>query len=63
MAWKLIKVMQQTLQKEIYEAEAVYLRLHLQRIQAKVKNNQILFVKSKSSMLGCIYKVIGFVMK
>jgi len=35
LAWKLIKIMQQTLQKEIYEAEAVYLTLHLQRIQAK----------------------------
>lgn len=37
LAWKLIKVMQQSLQKEIYEAEAVYLTLHLQRIQAKVE--------------------------
>lgn len=37
LAWKLIKVMQQTLQKEIYEAEAVYLTLHLQRIQAKTE--------------------------
>lgn len=37
LAWKLIKVMQQTLQKEIYEAEAVYLTLHLQRIQAKME--------------------------
>lgn len=35
LAWKLIKVMQQALQKEIYEAEVVYLTLHLQRIQAK----------------------------
>jgi transcriptional antiterminator len=35
LAWKLIKVMQQTLQKDIFEAEAVYLSLHLQRIQAK----------------------------
>lgn len=37
LAWKLIKVMQQTLKKDIYEAEAVYLTLHLQRIQAKVE--------------------------
>ncbi|WP_318617409.1 glucose PTS transporter transcription antiterminator GlcT [Sporosarcina sp. YIM B06819] len=37
LAWKLIKVMQQALQKEVYEAEAVYLSLHLQRIQAKVE--------------------------
>ena len=37
LAWKMIKVMQQTLQKEIYEAEAVYLTLHFQRIQAKVE--------------------------
>lgn len=34
LAWKLIKVMQQTLQREVYEAEAVYLTLHLQRINA-----------------------------
>lgn len=37
LAWKLIKVMQQVLQKEVYEAEAVYLSLHLQRIQAKIE--------------------------
>lgn len=36
LAWKLIKVMQQTLQREIYEAEAVYLTLHLQRIEARI---------------------------
>lgn len=36
LAWKLIKIMQQTLKKDIYEAEAVYLTLHLQRIQAKI---------------------------
>ena len=35
LAWKMIKVIQQTLQMEIYEAEAVYLTLHLQRIQAR----------------------------
>lgn len=35
LAWKLIKIMQQTLKKDVYEAEAVYLTLHLQRIQAK----------------------------
>ena len=37
LAWKLIKVMQQSLKKQVYEAEAVYLTLHLQRIQSKVK--------------------------
>lgn len=36
LAWKLIKVMQQVLQQEIYEGEAVYLTLHLQRIHAKL---------------------------
>lgn len=36
LAWKLIKIMQQSLKKDIYEAEAVYLTLHLQRIQAKI---------------------------
>ena len=35
LAWKLIKVMQQTLQVEVYEGEAVYLSLHLQRLHAK----------------------------
>lgn len=35
LAWKLIKVMQQDLQTEIYEGEAVYLTLHLQRIHVK----------------------------
>ena len=38
LAWKLIKVMQQSLKKNIYEAEAVYLTLHLQRIQTKIIN-------------------------
>lgn len=37
LAWKLIKVMQQTLKKHVYDAEAVYLTLHLQRIQTKMK--------------------------
>lgn len=35
LAWKLIKIMQQALKKEVYEAEAVYLTLHLQRISEK----------------------------
>lgn len=35
LSWKLIKVMQQTLQKPIYDAEAVYLTMHLQRLQNK----------------------------
>lgn len=37
LAWKMIKVIQQTLQMEIYDAEAVYLTLHLQRIQTRVE--------------------------
>ncbi|KPL57661.1 glucose PTS transporter transcription antiterminator GlcT [Rossellomorea vietnamensis] len=36
LSWKLIKMMQQTLQKPVYDAEAVYLTMHLQRIQNKV---------------------------
>lgn len=37
LAWKLIKIMQQTLRKDIYDAEAVYLTLHLQRIYSRYK--------------------------
>ncbi|WP_041086252.1 glucose PTS transporter transcription antiterminator GlcT [Jeotgalibacillus soli] len=37
LSWKLIKVMQQTLKKSVFEAEAVYLTMHLQRIQNKIK--------------------------
>jgi transcriptional antiterminator len=37
LSWKLIKVMQQALQKTIYDAEAVYLTMHLQRLQNKYK--------------------------
>ena len=37
LSWKLIKVMQQTLKMHVYDAEAVYLTLHLQRIQTKMK--------------------------
>lgn len=37
LSWKLIKVMQQTLKKPVYDAEAVYLTMHLQRIQTKMK--------------------------
>lgn len=37
LAWKLIKVMQQNLKKTVYEAEAVYLTMHLQRLQKKIK--------------------------
>lgn len=33
LAWKLIKIMQQKLQKEVYESEAIYLTLHLQRLK------------------------------
>ena len=35
LAWKLIKVMQQSLQKDVQDAEAVYLTLHLQRLHSK----------------------------
>lgn len=37
LSWKLIKVMQQTIKMHVYDAEAVYLTLHLQRIQTKMK--------------------------
>ncbi|SFB26108.1 MULTISPECIES: glucose PTS transporter transcription antiterminator GlcT [unclassified Bacillus (in: firmicutes)] len=37
LSWKLIKVMQQALQKQVFDAEAVYLTMHLQRLQKKVK--------------------------
>ncbi len=37
LSWKLVKMMQQTLKRPVYNAEAVYLTMHLQRIQTKVK--------------------------
>ncbi|MCM3588705.1 PRD domain-containing protein [Mesobacillus maritimus] len=37
LSWKLIKVMQQTLRKPVFDAEAVYLTMHLQRLQKKIK--------------------------
>lgn len=37
LSWKLIKVMQRTLGKPVYDAEAVYLTMHLQRVQNKSK--------------------------
>ena len=37
LSWKLIKVMQKSLQRPVYDAEAVYLTMHLQRLQKKVK--------------------------
>lgn len=37
LSWKLIKVMQQALTKPVYNAEAVYLTMHLQRLQKKIK--------------------------
>ncbi|MBO0962121.1 transcription antiterminator [Neobacillus sp. MM2021_6] len=37
LAWKLIKVMQQTLKLSVFDAEAVYLTMHLQRLQNKYK--------------------------
>ncbi|MEH7181059.1 glucose PTS transporter transcription antiterminator GlcT [Neobacillus vireti] len=37
LSWKLIKIMQQTLKMKVFDAEAVYLTMHLQRIQKKFK--------------------------
>jgi transcriptional antiterminator len=37
LSWKLIKVMQQTLKLRVFDAEAVYLTMHLQRLQNKFK--------------------------
>lgn len=37
LSWKLIKIMQQALKKPVYSAEAVYLTMHLQRLQKKIK--------------------------
>lgn len=37
LAWKLIKVMQHTLRMKVFDAEAVYLTMHLQRLQKKFK--------------------------
>lgn len=37
LSWKLIKVMQQTLKLKVFDAEAVYLTMHMQRIQKKFK--------------------------
>ena len=37
LSWKLMKIMQQQLKKPVFDAEAVYLTLHLQRLQNKVK--------------------------
>jgi len=43
LSWKLIKIMQQTLKKPVFDAESVYLTIHLQRlhenIQLKSKTN------------------------
>lgn len=35
LAWKVIKVMQQSLKRPVFEAEAVYLAIHLQRLSSK----------------------------
>ncbi|RFU63094.1 glucose PTS transporter transcription antiterminator GlcT [Peribacillus glennii] len=37
LSWKLIKIMQQALKRPVYDAEAVYLTMHLQRLQKKIK--------------------------
>lgn len=37
LSWKLIKVIQQTLKKPVFDAEAVYITMHLQRLQKKFK--------------------------
>lgn len=39
LSWKLVKIMQQTLKKPVYEAESVYLTMHLQRLNEKVNTN------------------------
>ncbi|MFF2291225.1 glucose PTS transporter transcription antiterminator GlcT [Peribacillus butanolivorans] len=36
-SWKLIKIMQQKLGKPVFDAEAVYLTMHIQRLQKKIK--------------------------
>lgn len=38
LSWKLMKIMQQTLKKPVYEAEAVYLTMHLQRLNNKYES-------------------------
>jgi transcriptional antiterminator len=37
LSWKLIKVMQEALKKPVFDAEAVYLSIHLQRLSSKNK--------------------------
>lgn len=37
LAWKLIKVLQNALDRKVYEAEAVYLTMHLRRLSNKFK--------------------------
>ncbi|KQL56901.1 MULTISPECIES: glucose PTS transporter transcription antiterminator GlcT [Bacillaceae] len=37
LSWKLIKIMQHSLGKPVFDAEAVYLTMHLQRVQHKYK--------------------------
>jgi transcriptional antiterminator len=37
LSWKIIKVMQHALKKQVFDAEAVYLTMHLQRLQKKIK--------------------------
>ncbi|WP_067726285.1 glucose PTS transporter transcription antiterminator GlcT [Oceanobacillus damuensis] len=37
LSWKLVKIMQQTLKKQVYDAEAVYLTMHLQRLSEKIE--------------------------
>lgn len=36
LAWKLIKIMQQTLNTSVYDGEVVYLTMHLQRLNNKI---------------------------
>src|SRR5690625_3600148 len=38
LSWKLMKIMQQTIKKPVYEAEAVYLTIHLQRLNNKYES-------------------------
>ncbi|MFT4415224.1 glucose PTS transporter transcription antiterminator GlcT [Fredinandcohnia humi] len=37
LSWKVIKVMQQALKMKVYDAEAIYLTMHLQRLATKTK--------------------------
>ncbi|GAA3322536.1 hypothetical protein GCM10020331_042800 [Ectobacillus funiculus] len=46
-AWKLVRVMEQQLQLSVYEAETVYLTMHLQRLAQG---------KKRRTRVGCLKK-------